>query len=144
MAMSRFIGSSDKSTRSSSPSSITSDVPPTPAPIVLGVCAMDVKARSRAMREIIIRLVERTRGAIEVKVFGDKVILDEDVENWPRCDVLISFFSTDFPLDKAISLCSGTGASLGQFWTISRCQHRQGLKFPGMVARKSTMSFENS
>ncbi|KAI0268211.1 cortical actin cytoskeleton protein asp1 [Gloeopeniophorella convolvens] len=64
---------------------------------------MDIKARSKAMREILTRLVDRTRGAIEVKVFGDKVILDEDVENWPRCDVLISFFSTDFPLDKAIS-----------------------------------------
>ncbi|KAI6047202.1 histidine phosphatase superfamily-domain-containing protein [Pisolithus marmoratus] len=64
---------------------------------------MDIKARSKAMREILTRLVERARGAIQVKVFGDKVILDEDVENWPRCDVLISFFSTDFPLDKAIS-----------------------------------------
>ncbi|KAF8450696.1 histidine phosphatase superfamily-domain-containing protein [Boletus edulis BED1] len=64
---------------------------------------MDIKARSKPMREILTRLVQRSRGAIEVKVFGDKVILDEDVQNWPRCDVLISFFSTDFPLDKAIS-----------------------------------------
>ena len=38
---------------------------------------MDVKARSKAMREILTRIVERTRGAVEVKVFGDKVILDE-------------------------------------------------------------------
>lgn len=64
---------------------------------------MDMKARSKAMREILTRLVDRARGAIEVKVFGDKTILDEDVQNWPRCDVLISFFSKDFPLDKAIS-----------------------------------------
>jgi hypothetical protein len=45
--------------------------------VVLGVCAMDIKARSKAMREILTRLVERARGSIEVKVFGDKVILDE-------------------------------------------------------------------
>ena len=38
---------------------------------------MDVKARSKAMREILTRLVERAKSAIEVKVFGDKVIHDE-------------------------------------------------------------------
>ena len=53
------------------------NVPPTRKSVVLGVCAMDIKARSKAMREILTRLVERSRGAIEVKVFGDKVILDE-------------------------------------------------------------------
>ncbi|KIY71429.1 hypothetical protein CYLTODRAFT_369287, partial [Cylindrobasidium torrendii FP15055 ss-10] len=103
--------SSSVLTRSSSPASSHSDLATSftdgshvqnGPPVILGVCAMDVKARSKAMREILIRLVERARGSIEVKVFGDKVILDEDVENWPRCNVLISFFSTDFPLDKAI------------------------------------------
>ncbi|KAJ7074003.1 cortical actin cytoskeleton protein asp1 [Mycena amicta] len=105
--------SSSVLTRSSSPASSVeihsplpdsheSFIPRNSAPIVLGVCAMDVKARSKAMREILTRLVERASN-IQVKVFGDKVILDEDVENWPRCDVLISFFSTDFPLDKATS-----------------------------------------
>ncbi|KAF8627165.1 hypothetical protein AX15_004485 [Amanita polypyramis BW_CC] len=108
--------SSSVLTRSSSPSSTGSlsdlafshdhrDTKYTPphTKVVLGVCSMDIKARSKAMREILTRLVERAKDAIEVKVFGDKVILDEDVENWPRCDVLISFFSTDFPLDKAVS-----------------------------------------
>ncbi|KZW03828.1 hypothetical protein EXIGLDRAFT_827781 [Exidia glandulosa HHB12029] len=63
---------------------------------------MDVKARSRAMREILTRIVQLGDDAIEVKIFGDKVILDEDVKSWPRCDILISFFSTDFPLAKAV------------------------------------------
>ncbi|KAG8808437.1 hypothetical protein FRC17_003954, partial [Serendipita sp. 399] len=45
--------------------------------IVLGVCAMDVKARSRAMQEILTRVVERGGPLVEVKVFGDKAILDE-------------------------------------------------------------------
>lgn len=38
---------------------------------------MDVKARSKAMREILTRLVEIEKGGVEVKLFGDVVILEE-------------------------------------------------------------------
>jgi inositol hexakisphosphate/diphosphoinositol-pentakisphosphate kinase len=60
-------------------------------PVVLGVCAMDVKARSKAMREILTRLVERSRGSIEVKVFGDKVILDEGMLPFPMILLVLGF-----------------------------------------------------
>lgn len=31
-------------------------------------------------------------------------MLDADIENWPICDFLISFFSDGFPIDKASQL----------------------------------------
>ncbi|KAH7138909.1 histidine phosphatase superfamily-domain-containing protein [Dendryphion nanum] len=66
---------------------------------IIGVCALESKARSKPARNIFGKLVDE----FEVKIFGDKIILDEDVENWPVCDFLISFFSDGFPLDKAIA-----------------------------------------
>jgi hypothetical protein len=42
------------------------------------------KVRSRSMREILKRLVDRMMGAVEIKIFGDNVILDEGKYfSWP-------------------------------------------------------------
>ncbi|EPS44359.1 hypothetical protein H072_1665 [Dactylellina haptotyla CBS 200.50] len=80
--------------------STASTVPSEPKVGRIGVCALDIKARSKPCRHILNRLM--VNDEFEIVIFGDKVILDEDVENWPTCDFLISFFSSGFPLDKAI------------------------------------------
>ena len=52
------------------------------------------------MKEILTRL--RTINLLHIEVFQDETILDEDIENWPIVDCLVSFYSTGFPLDKAM------------------------------------------
>jgi hypothetical protein len=58
--------------------------------IRLGICAMDKKARSKPMGEILSRLDAKL---FRVVFFGDHMILNQPVEEWPEVDVVIAFFS---------------------------------------------------
>ncbi|XP_072290763.1 inositol hexakisphosphate and diphosphoinositol-pentakisphosphate kinase 1-like isoform X6 [Eucyclogobius newberryi] len=61
---------------------------------------MTKKSRSKPMVQILERLCRFE--FIEVTVFPEDVILEQPPEKWPLCNVLVSFHSKGFPLDKAV------------------------------------------
>ncbi|XP_043832762.1 inositol hexakisphosphate and diphosphoinositol-pentakisphosphate kinase 2 isoform X1 [Dromiciops gliroides] len=69
--------------------------------IVVGICSMAKKSKSKPMKEILERV--SLFKYITVVIFEEDVILNEPVDNWPLCDCLISFHSKGFPLDKAVA-----------------------------------------
>ncbi|XP_075201995.1 inositol hexakisphosphate and diphosphoinositol-pentakisphosphate kinase 1 isoform X7 [Anomaloglossus baeobatrachus] len=69
--------------------------------IVVGICAMTKKSKSKPMTQILERLCKFEY--ITVVIMSEDNILNEPVENWPICDCLISFHSKGFPLDKAVA-----------------------------------------
>ncbi|XP_061414641.1 inositol hexakisphosphate and diphosphoinositol-pentakisphosphate kinase 2-like isoform X11 [Lethenteron reissneri] len=76
------------------------DESPPERQIVVGICAMAKKSKSKPMTQILDRLCKFKY--ITVVIFDEEVILNEPVENWPLCDCLVSFHSKGFPLDKAV------------------------------------------
>ncbi|XP_068962008.1 inositol hexakisphosphate and diphosphoinositol-pentakisphosphate kinase 1 isoform X3 [Petaurus breviceps papuanus] len=69
--------------------------------IIVGICAMTKKSKSKPMTQILERLCRFDY--LTVIILGEDVILNEPVENWPPCHCLISFHSKGFPLDKAVA-----------------------------------------
>lgn len=69
--------------------------------VIVGICAMEKKAQSKPMKEILRRLEDYFE-YIKTLVFEESVILNKPIEEWPLCDCLISFHSKGFPLSKAI------------------------------------------
>ncbi|XP_040826140.1 inositol hexakisphosphate and diphosphoinositol-pentakisphosphate kinase 1 isoform X3 [Ochotona curzoniae] len=66
------------------------EVPPEPQ-IIVGICAMTKKSKSKPMTQILERLCRFDY--LTVIILGEDVILNEPVENWPSCHCLISFHS---------------------------------------------------
>ena len=67
--------------------------------ILVGLCCMEKKATSAPMKSILEGITRS--GHFELVPFGNDLILNADVEDWPLCDCLISFSSEGFPLEKA-------------------------------------------
>ena len=68
--------------------------------ILVGVCAMEKKVNGKPMQNILKCLKEYTD--IKIVTFPEDVIRDQPIEDWPKCDALICFYSAKFPMDKAI------------------------------------------
>ena len=69
-------------------------------PIVVGVCCMEKKLLSKPMQSIMKNL--KAYQELKVVEFREEV-LKLPIDKWPKCDVLISFFSSGFPIEKALN-----------------------------------------
>lgn len=68
--------------------------------IVVGVCCMEKKLLSKPMQSIIKNLASYNE--LQIKEFREEMLLNEPFERWPQVDVLICFYSSGFPMEKAL------------------------------------------
>ncbi|ORM39455.1 Inositol hexakisphosphate and diphosphoinositol-pentakisphosphate kinase [Babesia sp. Xinjiang] len=66
----------------------------------LGICAMANKVESAPMQSILGYL--KATGDFEIIIFSEETILSRPITEWPIVECLIAFYSTNFPLEKAI------------------------------------------
>jgi inositol hexakisphosphate/diphosphoinositol-pentakisphosphate kinase len=61
---------------------------------------MDTKANGNPMKALLRRL--EASGVFDIIIFGEECILSKPIEEWPKVECLIAFYSNGFPLEKAI------------------------------------------
>jgi inositol hexakisphosphate/diphosphoinositol-pentakisphosphate kinase len=61
---------------------------------------MEKKLKSKPMQSIINNLAQYNE--LQIIQFKEEMFLNEPIENWPEVDVLISFYSKGFPMEKAL------------------------------------------
>ena len=68
--------------------------------IHVGVCCMAKKLQSKPMQSIIKNL--DSYNDFKITQFEEELILNSPIEDWPKVDVLISFYSSGFPMEKGL------------------------------------------
>ena len=68
--------------------------------IFLGIIAMEKKSNCKPMRNIVKHL--QFLKTIKIKIWNEKEIFEDRIEDWPRVECLITFYSKNFPLQKVI------------------------------------------
>ena len=72
--------------------------------IKVGVCAMEKKLNSDAMKEIIGRLNE-PKEFFNIIIFQEEMIFRKKITEWPIVEALITFYSDGFPFQKVKEYC---------------------------------------
>lgn len=77
--------------------------------------------RSKPMQEILNRL--NAHNEFQIIVFEDHLIANSEPEDWPVCDALITFSSSDFPTEKGKKLVHAvlTHQQIGCFHDSVQC-----------------------
>lgn len=72
--------------------------------INLGVCAMEKKVVSDAMKQILKRINE-PKAYFNIIIFQEELIFYKKVNEWPIVEALITFYSDGFPFQKVKEYC---------------------------------------
>ena len=70
------------------------------------VCVVS-QATSRPMKSVLERLT--AQGEFVLAMFGDDVILNKPIEEWPVCQCLLAWHSEGFPLKKVRAVAQAVG-----------------------------------